>query len=309
MRSMTGFGQAAGENERFRVEVALRAVNHRFLDLAFRLRDEVRAHEPELRSLLAERLHRGRVEVAVEVGALASRAVEVTVDEGLVAALHRAGAALAERGLVRDGLTMGDLLRLPEVVRLDLREAEWRDEDAALLREVAARAADRLVAAREVEGRHLQEVLGERLRGLEAVERELRELATAQPAAQAAALRGRLDALLAAAGAAALDPERLAQEVAVLADRSDVTEELDRLRSHLRQIAGVLAGDGEPLPGAAEAASRDDGAGKRLDFLVQELVRELNTVGSKCRDAEMTRQVVAGKVLCEQLREQVQNVE
>jgi uncharacterized protein (TIGR00255 family) len=289
---MTGYGEAAGENARYAVSVSLKAVNHRFLDLQLRLGDELRASEGPLRDLLGKEISRGRIEARVDVRPLAEREASVQVHLGIVRAAHAAVRQLVEAGLVESGLAAGDLLRIPEAFRVELPVEGWDADDAELLLRVARESVAQLVMGRETEGASLAAILEERVRALEEVVARLDGLRGGVREELAAGLRRRLDELL---GNQAVDPGRLAQEVALLVDRSDVSEEIDRLRSHLEHFRGVTREAGP--------------TGKRLDFLTQEIFRELNTLGSKCRNAEMTRAVLDGKVLCEQLREQVQNVE
>ncbi len=293
MRSMTGFGQGAAENERFRVTVTLRGVNHRYLDLVLRLREEYRGAEPALRALLTGALDRGRVEAVVEVEPLGSQQVEVVVDEDLAEALHELQRSLVERGLTHGGLTFTDLLRLPEVVKLQPREAQWTADDQETLLRAARAALAQLLTARETEGAKLREAFLPRLEGLAELVGKLAARRGEVASETLATLRARLGELL--DGESGLSEDRLAQEAAILVDRSDVAEELDRLASHLEHFHTVMDGEGS--------------VGKRLDFLTQEIFRELNTLGAKCRESEMTRGVLDGKVLCEQIREQVQNVE
>ena len=292
MRSMTGFGQAASENERFRITVTLRGVNHRFLDLSFRLRDTMRAFEPALREVLAKQLSRGRVEISVETEAVGARVVDVSIDQEVAAAVSSACEALRERGVVTGPLEIADLLRLPEVVRLRADDPEWSAEDRQLLLQVTAEALTQLVSARATEGDKLVAALDERLDGLRDLATRLSGRWEGMAGEISDTLRARIAELLAREK---LDEDRLAQEVAYLVDRSDVCEELDRLQSHLDHFRAVMAEQGS--------------IGKRLDFLTQEIFRELNTLGAKCRDSEMSRWVLDGKVFCEQLREQVQNIE
>jgi uncharacterized protein (TIGR00255 family) len=292
MRSMTGYGEASGENARHAITVSLRAVNHRFLDLQLRIGEELRSGEAALRELLGREIERGRVEARVEVKPLTERKVEVQVHMGVVRAAHASTHKLMEEGLIERGLAAGDLLRIPEAFRVEVAAGEWETEDHELLLRVAGEAVAQLVAARELEGAKLAGALEERLRGLDEVVARLDALRTNVREELAASLRRRLAELL---GAQPLDEARLAQEVALLADRSDVSEEIDRLRSHSDHFRSV---------------TREAGAtGKRLDFLTQEIFRELNTLGAKCRNAEMTRAVLDAKVTCEQMREQVQNLE
>ncbi|HKV11921.1 MAG TPA: DUF1732 domain-containing protein, partial [Thermoanaerobaculia bacterium] len=168
----------------------------------------------------------------------------------------------------------------------------WEPEDHELLLRVAEEAVAQLVAGREREGANLVAILDERLNGLGEAAARLDGMRGNVREELAAALRKRLAEIL---GGQQLDEARIAQEVALLVDRSDVSEEIDRLRSHVEHFRSV---------------TREPGAtGKRLDFLTQEIFRELNTLGAKCRNADMTRAVLDAKVLCEQMREQVQNVE
>lgn len=292
MRSMTGYGQAQAASERFRVAVVARGVNHRFLDLALRLREEQRASEAPLRDLVAAAVGRGRVEMTVEVQSLAGQDAEVEINRPAISALHRAGQELLESGLVSAGPTFGDLLRVPELVRVRGAASAWQTEDADLLLALARQALAQFNAARELEGAKLREVLAERVRGLRSIHGHLAMRRVEVSARLLADLRARMQDLL---GDHPLDEGRLAQEAALLADRSDVAEELDRLRLHLEHFEELLDAEG--------------GIGKRMDFLAQEIFRELNTLGSKCRDSEMTRSLLDAKVLCEQLREQVQNLE
>jgi uncharacterized protein (TIGR00255 family) len=292
MRSMTGYGEASGESARHGVTVSLKAVNHRFFDLVLRLGDELRSSEQALRDVLGKEVSRGRVEARVEVRPVAERKATVQVHMGVVREAHAAIHQLAEAGLVERGLSAGDLLRIPEAFRVEIASEEWSPEDHELLLRVAGDAVAQLVAGRETEGANLAAVMEERTHALDTIVARLDTLRGPVREELGAALRRRVDELL---GGQSLDEARVAQEVALLVDRSDVSEEIDRLRSHLDHFRSIL---------------RDAGpAGKRLDFLTQEIFRELNTLGAKCRNAEMTRAVLDAKVLCEQIREQVQNVE
>lgn len=292
MRSMTGYGEAAGRNPRRAITVTLKAVNHRFLDVQLRLSDELRASEAALRELLARQLVRGRVEARVEVRALGERGSAVAVDLDLVRAVHAAVRELLDGGVLTGGLTAGDLLRMPSALRVASAAEGWDELDEELLLSTAVAAVAQLTAGREAEGAGLAAALAERLAALAATVAQLDALRGPALAESAAALRRRIAELLAGQP---LDESRVAQEVALMADRGDVSEEIDRLRSHLEHFRAV----------AGESAA----SGKRLDFLTQEIFRELNTLGAKCRNAAMVRAVLDAKALCEQLREQVQNVE
>jgi uncharacterized protein (TIGR00255 family) len=289
---MTGFGQAAASGEAHHVAVTLRSVNGRHLDLALRLRDEHRGLEARLRAVLESELRRGRVEVAVDMRALRPPAARVTVNTSVVRALQEAVGELGAAGVAATQLTLADLLRVPEAVVVEVGQDALGPADEELVEQTAREALSQLVTAREQEGALLRQVLGARLAELREAAAQLRARAPQVRAELYAALERRVTDLLQGKLA---DEGRLAQEAALLVDRSDVSEELERLEGHLAHFADLLDAGGA--------------LGKRLDFLSQEVLRELNTLGAKCRDGQMTRVVLDAKVLCEQLREQVQNVE
>jgi len=290
--SMTGYGEAGAENGRFRIDVRIRAVNHRALDLALRLPDACRQEEDALRRRLSESLQRGRIDLWVDARPLAEPVVHVGVREGAISALAEAAAQWRERGWVEQGLAPADLLRLPGVIDLRAEESGWEDTDHELLHRTVNEALGQLLAARENEGGALRSSLKERLTTLHEVQKQLSDRRGQVVAGMQSDLRARLERLL---DGVDIDPQRLAQEAAVLVDRADIQEELDRLDAHLAHFS---------------ASMEESGAiGKRLDFIAQEISRELNTIGSKARDAELARIVVEGKSACEQLREQLQNVE
>lgn len=292
LSSMTGFGQAERQSARLRVAAAARSVNHRFLDVVLRLPEELRPLEGEVRTLVAERLGRGRVEVKVHAETLAGAPVEVELHREAAEALAEQVRELVRGGVLEGGLSAGDLLRLPDVVRLRSASSSWDEEDAALALEAVQAALEAVVAARREEGERLRRILDDRLDELAGWSEKLSRRRRDVRASLHEGLRERLLELLADSG---LDERVVVQEAALLAERSDVQEELDRLDSHLAAFRETLAAGGV--------------VGRKLDFLSQELHRELNTLGSKCRDAEMASAVVEAKLACEQIREQVQNLE
>ncbi len=293
MRSMTGSGQATGANERFSMTVTMRGVNHRSLDVQIKVAEAYRAVEADVREVVAGELVRGRVEVRVDIAPLGERPATVSLRREVVMAVISAVRPLVAAGEVAGGLTAGDLLRIPGALEVEVEAAEWGDGERELTADMARRALAELVAARESEGARLAGILLARLDELERGVAKIDALRGPALAASHATLSKRIGELL--GETTAIDPLRLAQEAAVLADRSDVSEEVDRLRAHAEHFREVATG--------ASAS------GKRLDFLTQEIFRELNTLAAKCRHPEVVRLVLDAKVLCEQLREQVQNVE
>jgi len=285
--SMTGFAAVAAELPGVALAVELRSVNHRFLDLQVRLPDELRGLEAALRERILAELKRGKVECRISLARAAADTSGLAVDLARTGELAKAAAAVTK--VVRDArpLSVGEILRWPGV----LAEPTVAPEElAAHTHRLVGQAIAELSASREREGAKLAAMLLERCDG---IERQVARVEPRIPALQAA-FAEKLGARLREAG---LDPEgeRLKQELALFATKVDVAEELSRLGAHLSEVRRVLTVGGS--------------AGKRLDFLMQELHREANTLGSKSVDAELSQASLEMKVLIEQMREQVQNVE
>jgi uncharacterized protein (TIGR00255 family) len=290
IRSMTGFGAGRGSAAGEELDVEVRSVNHKFCEVKVRLPRELAALEVDAAKAVRERLARGGVDVTVRRagggGAIAPR-----VDVALAEAYARAFADVQARLGLPGAVTLADVVGAEGVIRLDERAL---DLEAARegLRAALAAALDALVAMRAREGEALARDVAGRLDAVEALVARGAELVPQTVEHHRARLAERIEELT---RGIALDPARLAQEVALFADRTDVTEEVTRLRSHLAQARALLSG-AEP-------------AGRKLDFLVQEMHREVNTIGSKSQSAEIAAIVVAAKAEIERMREQVQNVE
>ena len=296
---MTGIGEAAELRGGLSVNVTVRSVNHRFLDLAIRLKQPFRMLEPELRAAVGTEIRRGRVELTVDIET-ASTTAGLEVSDEVAESLQKAARRWRRRGLVRSELTAGELLAAPRVVRPEPEADRLSAEERDFVVDISRRALAGLAAERRREGAVLAAALGAHLDGLERCAATLTSRRQSVIASTAGDLEARVGELLKTRGllseaGGGLDPARVVQEVALLVERSDIAEELDRLQGHLEGFRSAMEGEGA--------------IGRRLDFLTQEILRELNTIGSKSRDLEMQREVVEGKVLCEQLREQVQNVE
>ena len=294
IRSMTGFGRASGAVGPDRTaEVGVRSVNSRFLDLTVKTRETEAALEPALRRAFSKRLQRGKVEVSLRLRRTGASDVSVTVDEALLQTLLSKLSALAERYPIEGRLSLRDLMTIPQAVVVETPLETFSETEVAAIEALAEQAASALVAMRTAEGAAIAADLAPRL-GL------LRQKAAAVSARReeiarnlAATLRERVRSLF---PDVSIDPARLEQEAALAADRADVAEELQRLQGHLDQFEGILRnGDGS--------------VGKTLDFLSQEILRELNTLGSKSRDLASTREILDMKSEIEKIREQVQNVE
>jgi uncharacterized protein (TIGR00255 family) len=289
---MTGYGAASAETAVLRASVTARSLNHRYLDIALSLSRRVASLEPDVKSLVQSRVKRGKIEVAVRAAFADTAAEDVTAVPGVVAGLVRTLREIrSSHGLAGD-VEVADVARFPGALELVEGSASLDEAGRGAVLGLVERALDDLESMRRAEGERLAADLGERLSAIESATARLEALAESGRTARCEALLEKVRAVCAELG---LDDARTYQEVVRLVDRSDVAEELQRLRSHLGQTRGLMAA-GEP-------------SGKRLDFLAQELMREANTIGSKAASAPMVQEVVALKAEIERLREQVQNVE
>ncbi len=297
--SMTGFAQARREENGWAVRVSVKSVNHRFLDLKLRLPEGFDLYELRLRQIVREKIHRGHVEI--HVGVEPGTAAPVTVNHNVVHAYLKVAEELRQQTRAATSMDVVALLRLPGVVAgLSAALPENAEEQEQLANALDGCLRDALLKLddmRRAEGQHLAEELRARLARIAEQTEKVRELAATLRPAFARRLEARLKELL---GGAGIEPARLAQEAALLAERSDVSEELDRLRSHLRQFGKLLDAAGE--------------SGKKLDFLLQEMQREANTLLSKTPGVESEALAITGfaleiKAEIEKLREQVQNIE
>ena len=285
---MTGYAQASAGSPRGTLSLELRSVNARFLDVQFRIADELRALEPVLRELIVARIARGKVDCRVALAEGEGAAPRLNEE-----ALRRLRAvADAARQAFPDAAppSLGELLRWPGVLTAEADAEAMRAAAAALCR----RALDDLVAARAREGAKLAAGIGERVR---AMRERVEDVAPRVPeaiAAYQAKITERLKEAIGSALASAAD-ERIRTEIALFATKVDVAEELDRLQAHLGEVERVLAAGGS--------------VGKRLDFLAQELNREANTLASKAASVPISDCALELKLLIEQVREQVQNIE
>jgi uncharacterized protein (TIGR00255 family) len=294
---MTGFGRGEAPLQGRRLVAEVRSVNHRFLELKLRLGRDDGELEGELGRLVRGRLERGAVTLSLREeidegdahGPDPSLLIDTARALAWMGALTKLGAAVG----AREQPSLQLVCAQPGVLRSRAVEVA-RPIYAAAAREAVGGAIATLVADRRREGEALHRELGERLLAIGGLRDAVRALAAAEPRAHAERLSTRLSALLEGRGPL-VDPQRLAQEVAMLAERLDVTEELVRLSAHLEEARRLLDGDGP--------------AGRKLDFLSQEIHREVNTIGSKAQSADIAAKIVEMKSELERFREQVQNVE
>jgi uncharacterized protein (TIGR00255 family) len=287
IQSMTGYATASADSARGRLSLELRSVNARFLDLTFRVAEELRSLEPLLREAIGARLSRGKIDCRFyfneSAGVQSAQRLDAAALARLKALSEEARKAFPEAGALR----VADVLRWPGVAaEAPLDEEQLRNVATSLCR----RALEDLVAARGREGAKLAASIAERVAAMRSRVDEVKPYVPQAVAAYRAKLTERLKEALGSA-----DDERVRTEIAVFAAKSDVDEELERLAVHLSEVERVLRQGGA--------------AGKRLDFLAQELNREANTLASKAASAQISDCALELKLLVEQVREQVQNIE
>ena len=290
MRSMTGCGSGKVQQEGWEVTIDLKTVNHRFLDIGMRLPRNLAFLEQTVRDSIGKKIRRGHADVFVTVKRTDASSVSVECDPELAKLYAEAADQLAERTGIRNDLTVSRLMGMEGVLTLNEREM---DEElvSAICAEAASIAAEQLVLMREREGAHLQEDLKLHLDAADSLRKAILERAPLVVQEYKEKLEARLKNLLTEAA----EPQRIAQETAIIADRCAIDEELARLDSHIRQMRKYL--------------QSEDEIGKKMDFLIQEMNREANTIGSKASDAAIAQHVVDLKSEIEKMREQIQNVE
>ena len=291
IRSMTGFGSAEGALGNARVSVELRTVNHRFFSPSIKMPSALSKFEGDVREALRKSITRGHVTVSVRIEREAADAA--IVDETKFAQYAAALIALRDRHGLGGEIDVATVLRMPDVMRSAGAEEQQLGTIEELMTVVEAAAVE-LSRMRGAEGGRLRDVLLERIGVIEQAVARVAERAPERIVAQRDRLRENVKAL---ADGVAVNEDRLAQEIAILADRLDVGEELDRFSSHIAAFREALSN------------SNGDAVGKRLGFLLQELLREANTTGSKANDAAIQRDVMLVKEELERLREQVENLE
>jgi uncharacterized protein (TIGR00255 family) len=285
--SMTGYAVAAAELPFGALNLELRSVNHRYLDVQFRIPDDLRALEAGLREKTTGRITRGKVEVRITVNKTPASQSGLQIDEKLLAQLKQLNDGVMSAIPESAALSVNDVLHWPGMLGNDILQLEDLQEACGRLLE---RALDDLTATRAREGEKLKNVLLERIGAMETL---VSNIAPRMPQL-IAGYKDKLTARLKEA-MVNMDDDRLKQELVLFASKIDVDEELSRLNTHFGEIRRIL--------------DKGGAVGKRLDFLMQELNREANTLGSKSVDLEVTQASMELKVLIEQMREQIQNIE
>jgi len=288
--SMTGFGSAEVNTERWAAKVEIKSVNHRYLDIQIRLPRQYQMLEETIRQLISVGIQRGRVEIYVKIEELSQQDRMVKIDKGILAGLSKQWQEL-QREMDLPDLTFDHIFQIPDLIQIADPEIEW-DILAAVVKEAVTNALAQLNAMRTIEGQRLAQDLAEKMDRIAQLAEEIENRAPQVVINYRARLQERLDELL---SGTSLPIERFEAEVALFADRCSIDEELVRLSSHIEQFMETLKQRGP--------------VGRKLDFLIQEMNREINTIGSKANDLHITKAVVELKSELEKVREQVQNLE
>jgi uncharacterized protein (TIGR00255 family) len=291
--SMTGFGQANRSFAGYNVFIDVKSVNHRYSEVSIRLPKEWAAFEDALKKTVLHAVKRGRVDVFITAEREAASPKNVTVNYALADAYLEAAEQLKQRYGITGQVDLNDLLKLPELIQMKDVRQEPDDEIEQELCACLQEAVTQLSAMRHREGEFLEQDIRERLAEMKRIHIELEALAPQVVQEYATKMTIRIQSLV--LDGIPVDEQRLATEIALFADRSNVDEELTRLKSHFGQCEALLL-DKEPV-------------GRKLDFLIQEMNREVNTIGSKSNHSEPTARVIAMKAELEKMREQIQNIE
>lgn len=296
IRSMTGFGRGDYSDDTSKVTVEIKSVNHRYLDIFVKMPRKYSFAEESIKAIIKERIHRGKVEVSVSVDNIGQSDSDIRLDKDLADKYYAALSELAE------GFEFGEesrvslnlLSRMPDVIRSTPAE---EDEEAAEKRllEATKKAIDDFCKMRETEGAKLAKDLAERATTVDSLRKQIESRAPEIEKEYAEKFRARVNEIL--DGVYEVPEERVALEAAIFADKANITEELVRLDSHVAQLKSFLDYGGA------------EGIGKKIDFLIQEMNREANTIGSKSNDNEITSLMLDLKSEIEKIREQVQNIE
>lgn len=292
IRSMTGYGKGESENQLYKLKIELKSVNHRYLDINIKLPRYLIYLEESIKKLIKERLQRGKVDVFVNFEFAEASAVDVKVDISLARSFKSALEELKSELEIDDSIRLNNILSISDVIKTEKKEL---DEDLVweTIKESTMKALDKMLEMREYEGEQLKKDIHVKLENIESIATRIEERAPLVVDEYKSKLNERIQIIL--EDVVAVDMDRLAMEVAIFADKSSIDEELTRLKSHVSQLREIL--------------SEKESIGRKLDFLIQEFNREVNTIGSKSSDTDIVKAVVELKSEIEKIREQVQNIE
>ncbi len=290
--SMTGFGRGEVTSEGITVTVEAKSVNSRYLDVSLRLPQSIQEKELDLKEQIQERLSRGKVNLTVRVDRAATGEPDIAINPKLVEGYRKLLEKLRSAAGIEDGITLDNLLQFNDIFVSRSQDEETLALIWNLTTEATSGAMDQLVDMRRKEGEQLEADLHRRVDDIAGKMEKVRALTEGRAEDAREKLLERIQNLV---DDDTLDEERLEMEVAILVDKMDITEEIVRLQSHLKFFR--------------EAIEEDDSLGRRLNFLSQEMNREINTIGSKANNSEISRYVVQAKESLEQIKEQIQNIE
>jgi len=292
IRSMTGYGKGEVENQLYKLKIELKSVNHRYLDINVKLPRYLIYLEEGIKKLVKEKINRGKVDVFVNFDFADASSLDVKVDIPLAKSFKKALEELKDELEIEDSIRLNNILSVSDVIKTEKKEL---DEDLVweTIREATGIALDKILQMREYEGEQLRNDIYTKLDNIEIISDRIEKRAPLVVDEYRGKLNDRINSIL--EDGTIVDPDRLAVEVAIYADKSSIDEELTRLKSHVLQLRSIL--------------SEEDAIGRKLDFLIQEFNREVNTIGSKSSDTEIVKAVVEMKSEIEKIREQVQNIE
>ncbi len=291
MRSMTGFGRAEAEQDNKKITIELKTVNHRFLDINIRMPRTLGFAEEGIRKTIKKQLSRGRVDVFVNYSALGSDEKTATADMALIRSFVGAARTAAHECGITDDLALSHVIRIPDAIIVQ-EEKEDEQQLTALVLSALEKALESLTDMRTREGAELAVNINECLDSLIEITKTVDVKKETISREYSEKLKLRLQDLL---DGTVIDETRFNSEIAYIADKADITEEIVRLNTHISQFGQI--------------AKKNIAIGRKLDFVVQEMNRELNTIGSKSSDMDITNAVIDGKSIVEKIREQVQNIE
>lgn len=291
IKSMTGYGHYEYQNEEIRMSIEIKTVNHRYCDVYIRLPRQLSCFEDKVRALITSRVSRGKIDVFINWENVGEGKKDVILDEGLARAYYEAMVKIAQNLGLREDISSSSLARFPEILRVEKKE---EDAEAiwSILEPGVNEAVNTLLAMREAEGEKLKNSLLDICDSIEGYRQLILARAPQVVTEYKEKLSARIRELV---DSNVVDEMRIAMEVAMFADKASINEELVRLKSHLDQFRDIINLDG-PI-------------GKKLDFLLQEMNREVNTIGSKANNLDITKNVVELKSEIEKIREQIQNIE
>jgi len=293
--SMTGFGRAANAiSERYFVAVTAKSVNHRFLEASIRLPEYLWELEPALRQLATDTFTRGKVDVSIRVQRTQQAEYSVRINQQIANNVIPQLRTIAEELGLGHSFTASDLLRVPDLLNVEAVDSEVKDEEREGLTALTRQAFEQMAAMRQKEGQSLQTDITARLKTIRGLQERLASYREEIRGELLASYQQRVQEIASAAGVDVAQ-DRIAQEVVIMVEKGDIAEELTRLAHHVEQTG--------------KAIEAKEPAGKKLDFLSHEMLREINTMGSKSRAASIRTLVVELKTEVERIREQVQNVE